>query len=126
MTNRQFTVSNTDRPNANSFTVPGDEDGGENEPSVRIEPDGTGDSYDSYIHIENAWDVTVDVTLQGSHYLDEDMNSATQDGPAVTIPSGEIDFFDIVSNHVFAEVLVEPAGTPTSGDLVVTVTSKER
>ena len=126
MANAQYVVSNSDRSNANAFTVPGDEDGGAGDDSFRVEDKTLNKSHDSYVHIENGWDQNVDVTLRGSHHLDSSMSSAVDDGSAITINSGgNTDFFDITSSHTFIEVNIDPAGTPTSGDLTITFQSRE-
>jgi len=128
MPNQQYSISNTDRGNNNAFTVPGDEDGGVGDDSFALEANANPkqNSIDSYVHVENGWDVDVDVTLQGSHFLDETMGSAAQDGSAITITKNDgTDFFDITSSHSFVEVDVDPAGTPTSGELTITFQSRE-
>lgn len=126
MSNKQYVVSNADRTDANPFTVPGDEDGGEGDLSFEVDESGVGDSMDAYVHIENGFDTNVDVTLQGSHFKDESMSSAATDGSAVTISSGGgTDFFSVSSDHSYIEVSVDPAAIPSSGDLTVTFQSRE-
>jgi hypothetical protein len=126
MANRQYVISNTDRADANAFSVPGDEDGGENDDSFPLRNEAASQSVDSYVHIENGWDTDIDVTLRGSHFQDESMSSAADDGSAITVTSsGGTDFFDITSSHSFIEVNVDPAADPTSGDLTITFQSRE-
>ena len=125
MSNEQYVIGNADRTDASVFTVPGDEDGGAGDDSFRVEDLSQNKSHDSYVHIDNGFDVSVDVTLQGSHYLDGDMSQAAVDGSALTVASGDSDFFDITSSHSYIEVSVDPATTPTSGDLTVTFQSRE-
>lgn len=126
MGNSQYVIGNADRGDATAFTVPGDEDGGAGDNSFRLETEGLGKSQDGYVHIENGWDTNVDVTLRGSHFLDESMSSASDDGSAITVNSGgDTDFFDITSSHTFIEVNVDPAADPTSGDLTITFQSRE-
>jgi len=124
MTNQQYTISNTD-VTGTAFTVPGDQDGGAGDDSFRVEDTGLNKSHDSYVHIDNGFNENVDVTLRGSHWQDESMSSAADDGSAVTVNSGGTDFFDITSSHTFIELNVDPAADPTSGDLVITCQSRE-
>lgn len=126
MGNVQYTIANGDRSDNSAFTVPGDEDGGAGDDSVELDYHGTDDAVDSYVHVENGWDVNVDVTVRGSHYLDSTMASAADDGSSVAVSSGgSTDFFDVTSGHAYLELNVNPAGTPTSGDLTVTFQSRE-
>jgi hypothetical protein len=67
----------------------------------------------------------MDVTLRGSHFKDEQMDSASDDGSSVTVNAGTVDFFDITSSHTYIEVNVNPAANPTSGNLVITFQSRE-
>lgn len=125
MANAQYTISNTDRADATAFTVPGDEDGGEGDLSFQVEKPTLAQSHDSYVHIENGFDTDVDVTLRGSHFTDESMSAAVDDGTAITVSSGGgTDFFDIVSSHTYLEVSVDPATTPGSGSLTITFQSR--
>jgi hypothetical protein len=125
MANAQYVIANGDRTDNSSFTVPGNEDGGAGDPSFRVEGLPLNKSHDSYIHIENGWNENVDVTLRGSHFEDEQMDSAADDGSAVTVNSGTTDFFDSTSSHTYIEVNVNPAANPTSGELVITFQSRE-
>lgn len=125
MANAQYTVSNGDRTTADPFSVPGDEDGGEGDVSFRVEDKPLNKSHDSYVHIENGWDTNIDVTLQGSHYQDEQMDSAADDGQPETVNSGATNFFDITTSHTYIEVNVNPAAAPTDGNLVITFQSRE-
>lgn len=120
MGNQQFTISNTARGDTSAFTVPGDEDGGEGEESVTIETSGGGGRRRAYVHVDNGWDVDVDVTLQGSHTYDSGMASAVDDGAAETVSSGTTGAFDTEVGHSYIQVSVTPAVAPTSGDLTVT------
>ena len=74
-----------------------------------------------YVHIENGWDVSVDATIIGSHLYDKTMDDRTTDGSAVTIASGETDFFDGESGHSVLQTELNPASTPSSGECVVTL-----
>lgn len=125
MANRQYTIANGDRTDNSAFTVPGDEDGGEDDPSFRVEDRPLNKSHDSYVHIDNGWNENVDVTLRGSHFKDEQMDSASDDGSSVTVNAGTADFFDITSSHTYIEINVNPAANPTSGELVITFQSRE-
>lgn len=126
MPNQQYTVDNSDRGNANAFTVPGDEDGGVGDDSYALDPQASPNqvSVDSYVHVDNGWNVNVDVTLRGSHFADKTMTSAVDDGETVTINSGNVDFFDITSSHSYIELNVDPNATPGSGQLVITFQSR--
>lgn len=125
MANQQYVISNADRTDANAFTVPGDEDGGEGDVSFRVEDSTLNKSHDSYVHIDNGWDANVDVTLRGSHFRDEDMTNAAPDGATITVSSADVDFFDITTSHSYIEVTVDPAAIPTSGSLTITFQSRE-
>lgn len=122
MANSQYTVSNTARGDTSAFTVPGDEPGDTD--SVLSESESGGGDYHSYVHVANGWDVNVDVTLQGSHYLDESMADPVDDGATETIASGASGAFDTEVGHSYLQVSVTPASAPTSGDLVVTFQSR--
>lgn len=125
MANAQYTINSGDRSDTSAFTVPGDEDGGAGDDSFQVDTDTVGPARRWYIHIDNGWDVSVDVTPQGSHYRDESMASAGEDGSAVTVASGDVDFIDGESGHAFLEVSVTPASAPSSGDLTITYQSRE-
>lgn len=126
MANAQYTISNSDRGDATAFTVPGDEDGGVGDASFRAEPENLDNAQDCYVHISNGWDQNVDITLRGSHHKDESMANAAEDGSAITVNSGDnTDFFTVTSRHTFLDVEVDPAGDPTSGDLVITFQARE-
>jgi hypothetical protein len=125
MANQQYVIANGDRSNADPFDVPGDEDGGAGDPSFRVEDETLNKSHDSYVHIDNGFNENVDVTVRGSHFKDEQMDSASDDGSAVTVNAGTVDFFDITSSHTYIEVDVNPAANPTSGNLVITFQSRE-
>ena len=108
----QFTVANT-----------------ENDGSTFYLPDSGGDELDSaaqtrrfdwYVHIENGYDVDVDVVVQGTHYQDPDMTAPVDDGAVETISAGSSDLFNGTTGHSFIRVEVTPASDPTDGDLVVT------
>lgn len=123
MSNAQFTVSNTARSDASVFTVPGDEPGTAD--SFRVDESGSGSKMHVYVHVDNGWDVNADVTLQGTHYNDDAMDSPTDDGGSETVNSGTADVFDSDVAHSFVQVSVDPASAPTSGDLVVTFQARE-
>lgn len=126
MSNAQYTVGNGDRTDDTAFTVPGDEDGGAGDDSFPIDSGDIGNGRQWYVHVENGFDTDVDVTAQGSHYLDESMASAGDDGATETISSGgSIGIFDGETGHSFLQVNINPATTPSSGDLVVTFQSRE-
>lgn len=125
MANRQFTIPSGDRTDDTAFTVPGNEDGGENEPSFQVEPDNLDKAREWYVHITNGFDQDINATVQGSHHLDEDMNNAVDDGNTETITSGTSGVFDGMSNHSYIQLNVNPAATPTGDDLVVTFQSRE-
>jgi len=126
MTNGQYIVSNTDRSDANAFTVPGDEDGGSGDSSYQVEPETQWQRQHLYVHINNGWDVNVDVTLQGSHTFDESMSNPADDGSAETINSGgNVGLFDTEVGHSYAQINVDPAGTPTSGELTITFQNRD-
>lgn len=125
MSNQQYVIGNAARTDASAFTVPGDEDGGEGDDSFPVDESGAESKMHIYVHVDNGWDQNVDVTLRGSHYLDGSMASATDDGAAETINSGTTGAFDSEVGHSFAEVNVDPASAPTSGDLTVTFQVRE-
>lgn len=116
---RQYTIGNGDRSDATAFTVPGDEDGGAGDDSFPTEINET-IATRWYVHVENGWDQNADVTVRGSRFDDSAMDAAVDDGTAETINSGSNGAFDGTTGHSFLEVNVDPAGDPTSGDLVVT------
>lgn len=118
-------MSNTARTDANAFTIPGDEDGGAGDDSFRVDEGGAGSKMHIYVHVDNGWDQNADVTLRGSHYNDESMGSPVDDGTAETVNSDTANAFDSDVAHSFIEVNVDPASTPTSGDLVVTFQARE-
>lgn len=120
MANRQVTIGNADRTNNNAFKVPGDEP---NETPFQLDTHET-HHYRWYVHVENGWDVNVDVTVEGSHSQDaagsNTLDAPVTDGDAVTISSGTNDAFTGESGHSQLQLNVNPAGTPSSGDLTVT------
>lgn len=120
----QYTISSGDRADASAFDVPGDEPGTDD--SYPLDRQDNTPSKRAYVHINNGFDVNVDVTLRGSHYLDSTMSNAADDGSTVTISNGAVDFFDVSTGHSFIEINVDPANTPTSGDLVVTFQVRDR
>lgn len=124
MANQQYVIDNSDRADSNAFNVPGDEDGGEGDASFAVGEDDRGQSFDQYVHIDNGWDVNVDVTLRGSHFKDSAMDNAADDGTAITISNSSTDFIDSTSSHTYLELNVDPAGTPTSGQLTITFQSR--
>lgn len=113
----QFTINNADS-DGTAFTVPGDEPG--TQPSYEIDEDEKADQYVWYIHVNNGFDVDVDVTVEGSHYQDSTLANAASDGATETVSAGAIDFFDGTTKHSFIGLQVDPVADPTSGDLVVT------
>lgn len=125
MADAQYTIDNSDRGNNNSFVVPGDEDGGAGDDSFATGRDDRGMSSRWYIHIDNGWDTSVDVTPKGSHIFDSSMSSSGEDGSAVTISSSDVDFIDGETGHSFLELKVNPSSAPTSGQLTITFQSRE-
>lgn len=125
MANQQYTISNSDRSDGSAFAVPGDEDGGVGDDSYQVDQDAGGEHMWTYAHIENGWDVNVDVTLQGSHTFDETITAPVDDGSAETISNGSNGAFDTNVAHSYVQVNVDPAATPTSGDLTVTFQTRE-
>jgi len=76
--------------------------------------------FEWYVHIDNGYDVDVDVTIEGTHYQDPEMNSPAIDGATETVSSGGVDFFNGTTGHSFIRLEVVPAADPTSGSLTVT------
>lgn len=122
MPNAQWTINQSDRSDGNAFAVPGDTPG--TDQSFRVQSKNLVNSHQVYVHIDNGWDQNVDVTVQGSHWQDEAMDSAVADATAKTINSGTTDFVTVTEPHTFVEALVDPTSTPTSGDLVITIQSR--
>jgi hypothetical protein len=120
MATQQYTIANGDRGDNSVFTVPGDEDGGENDVSFATAPNPDGQTKRWYIHMNNGFDVDIDATVQGTHARDADMSEAGEDGSAITVVSGDIDFVDGTTGHTYIELSINPAGTPTSGSLTIT------
>jgi len=118
----QFTVSNADS-DGTTFAIPGDEPG--TPASYEIDDADHSVAYQWYVHINNGFDVDVDVTIRGSHYQDGSMANSSADGATETVSSGTVDFFDGTTGHSFIELGVDPAADPTSGDLVVTFQRRE-
>lgn len=118
---QQYTVSNTDSDET-SFKLPGDQPG---EEPFGLDSGSQIETFHWYVHIDNGWDVNIDVTVEGSHSLD-DASGDTLDSPAIdgtteSISSASVDFFDGTTNHAQIQLDVDPAADPTSGDLVVTI-----
>jgi hypothetical protein len=129
MPNQQYSIDNSDRGNANAFTVPGDEDGGVGDDSFAVEAQGNPrqESHQWYIHLDNQFNENVDITVQGSHFADKTMSKAVEDGSAITVNSGGNQaVIDGTTNHSYLEVEVDPANTPGSGDLTVTFQSRKQ
>lgn len=124
MANQQYTISNTD-VGTSAFTVPGDQDGGAGDDSFTVEPDNLDVGRQWYVHVDNGFNENVDVTVQGSHFLDESMDSAVDDGATETVNSSSSGAFDGTTGHTYLQINVTPAADPTSGDLVVTFQSRE-
>jgi hypothetical protein len=118
----QFTIGNADSDGA-VFAVPGDQPG--TPASFELDAAGNAESYDRYVHINNGFDVDVDVTIKGSHYQDAVMDNAASDGATETVSAGGIDFFDGSTNHSYIELEVDPLADPTSGELAVTFQKRE-
>jgi len=108
----QYTVGNTES-DGSTFTLPST--GG-------FEIDNTDASgvYHWYAHVENGFDVSVDVTVQGSHYQDPGMSAAVDD-TTETVASGATTAVDGEAGHSYLRVEVTPAGDPLSGEVVVTI-----
>jgi hypothetical protein len=113
----QFVIGNAET-DGTAFTVPGEKPG--TPESYEVDNADNADTYKWYVHIDNGYDVDVDVTIQGSHYQDSSLTSAAADGATETISSGGVDFFDGTTLHSFIELEVDPLSDPTSGDLTVT------
>lgn len=113
----QFVINNADS-DGSVFAVPGDEPG--TPESYQIDDQDKGEQYVWYVHVQNGYDVDVDVTIKGSHYQDAAMANAASDGATETVSSGTVDFFDGTTKHSFIELEVDPLADPTSGDLTVT------
>lgn len=118
----QFTINNADS-DGTAFAIPGDKPG--TPQSYQIDDPDKSQSYEWYVHINNGYDVDVDVTIYGSHYQDAAMDNPSSDGATETVSAGGIDFFDGTTNHSFIELKVDPLADPTSGDLVVTFQKRE-
>lgn len=125
MANKRYTIGNDARTDASVFTVPGDEDGGEGDVSFQVDEENLGDKMHLYVHLDNGWDQNVDVTLQGSHTYDESLSSPVDDGAPETVNSGETGAFDSEVGHSYAQIEVDPASAPTSGNLVITFQARE-
>jgi len=121
MANVQYIIPASARGDTSAFTVPRDEDGGENVSSFQVETQSLGESQDSYVHITNKWDVDVDITYQGSHFRDKEFQNPVDDGVPITVAANETDFFDVVTSHTYVGVKVEPSATPTNGELTITI-----
>jgi len=121
---QQYSVDNADS-DGTAFKLPGDNPG----EAVFETDSNNGQYWRWYVHIENGWDVDVDVTVEGSHSLDAATNN-TLDSPAVdgateTITSGAIDFFDGTTNHSQLQLAVDPLADPSSGSLTVTIEKRK-
>jgi hypothetical protein len=125
MANRQYIIDNTDRTNANEFTVPGDEDGGVGELSFDVDSGSGSVSQDWYIHITNNWDVEMNCRVEGSHFKDEDMTYAVADGPDINVLSNNSTYITGTTNHSWVQLRFMPEGTPTTGKLIVTAQTRE-
>ena len=121
---RQVTIGNADATDT-AFKVPGDQPG---ERPFNCETNSS-QQYDWYIHIENNFDVDVDVTVEGSHNLDaatnDTLDSPAIDGATETLSSGSIDFFNGTTQHSLIQLEVDPLGDPTSGDLIITFQARK-
>lgn len=113
----QYVIDNADS-DGTAFDVPGDVTGAPDSYDLN-DPDNS-QHYVWYIHIENGFDVNVDVTVEGSHYQDSTLASAAIDGSTETVSAGAQDFFDGTTKHSFIGLQVDPAADPTSGQLTVT------
>lgn len=113
----QYTVAAGDRADGSTFTVPGDVS---SDASYAVDDPDRKAGKQWYVHVANGWDVNADVTVQGSHYQDEALDSPADDGPAETVNAGANGVFDGTTGHSYIQVNVDPASGPTSGDLVVT------
>lgn len=121
MANQQYTVDNS-AVGTSAFNVPGVSS---SDTSFQVEPEDLSDARQWYVHVENGFNENVDVTVQGSHFLDEGMDSTVADGATETINAGENAAFDGGTGHSYLRVEVTPAVDPTSGTLTVTFQSRE-
>ena len=108
----QFVIANGDN-DGSAFNQPAS--GG-----YEIDSADNTDKWNWYIHIDNGWDVNVDVEVQGTHYQDASFASPAVDGATETIDAGTIDFFEGTTGHSYIRLEVDPAADPTSGTLTVT------
>jgi len=108
----QYTVS-ADESDGSAFTLP---DAG----GFEVDNADASSLYHWYIHIDNGFDVGVDVTVQGTHAQDPGMASPVSDGATETIAAGETSAFDGKTPHSYLRVEATPSGDPLAGELVVT------
>jgi hypothetical protein len=122
MANAQFTIDAADRADASIFNVPQDEPGTED--SVVVDDISSHHVQHWYVHVENGFDVNVDVIVKGSHYLDETLSSAVDDEVAKTVNSGTNTFLE-GEGHSYIGANIDPATTPSTGTLTVTFQTRE-
>lgn len=95
---QQYTVNNADSDGSN-FKLPGDQPG---EEPFDLELNDA-QHYRWYVHIDNGFDVSVDVTVEGSHVLDsaanDTLDSPVSDGSTITVSNGNVDFIDGTTGH---------------------------
>jgi len=116
---RQVTIDNADT-DGTAFKVPGEEPG---ERPFNLN-NNTAQEWNWYIHVDNGFDVDIDVTVEGSHSQDVTTNntlgSPATDGATETITSSEVDFFNGTTLHSLLQLEIDPLADPTSGDLTIT------
>lgn len=121
---QQYTVGNADS-DGTSFKLPGDNPG---EEPFSLNSNGA-QEWVWYVHIDNGFDVNIDVTAEGSHSLDDatgnTLDSPAPDGTTITVTSGTVDFIDGSTGHSLLQLGVDPAADPTTGSLVVTIEKRK-
>lgn len=118
---QQYTVGNADS-DGTQFKLPGEKPG---EEPFSLDDTTQANYYRWYVHVDNGWDVNIDVTVEGSHSLDPATNntldSASIDGITETINDTGVDFFDGETNHAQLQLDIAPAADPSTGELTVTI-----
>lgn len=122
MANAQYTVGNAD-VGAETFPVPG---AVSSDSSFQVEPEGLAKSRHWYVHVENGFDASVDVTIQGTNFNDEGMTAPASDGATETISAGATAAFDGTTGHSYLRLSLTTNTDPTNGELTVTFQSREK
>lgn len=121
---QQYTVNNADS-DGTAFKLPGDQPG---EEPFSLNSNGA-QEWVWYVHIDNGFDVNIDVTAEGSHSLDNasgnTLDNPVTDGATITVQSSGSDFFDGSTGHSKLQLGVDPAADPTTGELVVTMEKRK-